>query len=83
MGVSRVAGEMLLHHTMFHISSGLLCYCKQPKAVAHGCFVCIAEAVPTTKRTVAGPREGLTIKNVKPETITAIPYDIIKEGLKT
>jgi len=27
------------------------------------------------------PREGFTLENVQPETITAIPYDIIKEGL--
>ena len=39
-----------------------------------------AEEPPKTKRQPAGPREGFTLKGVKPETITAIPYDIIKEG---
>jgi hypothetical protein len=28
------------------------------------------------------PREGLMLENVKLETITAIPYDIVKEGLQ-
>ena len=42
-----------------------------------------AEPVPKTKRQIAGPRPGFTLGGVKAETITAIPYDIIKEGLKT
>mmetsp|Transcript_8978 Transcript_8978/g.25811 ORF Transcript_8978/g.25811 Transcript_8978/m.25811 type:complete len:165 (-) Transcript_8978:247-741(-) len=36
---------------------------------------------PKLKREPKGPREGFTLENVKPESITAIPYDIIKEGL--
>lgn len=40
------------------------------------------ESVPSTKRMPAGPREGFMLENVKMETITAIPYDIIKEGLQ-
>eukprot|EP00951_Prasinocladus_malaysianus_P018056 scaffold143380_cov45-Prasinocladus_malaysianus.AAC.3 len=36
---------------------------------------------PKCKRQPVGPREGYTLENVKTETITAIPYDIIKEGL--
>eukprot|EP00798_Chlamydomonas_sp_ICE-L_P014119 gene14119-20073_t len=39
-------------------------------------------AIPCTKRVTVGPRPGVMLLNVKPETITAIPYDIIKEGLK-
>jgi len=35
-----------------------------------------------TKRQVAGPRPSYTLENVQHETITAIPYDIIKEGLQ-
>jgi hypothetical protein len=35
-----------------------------------------------TKRQPVQPREGFMLTNVKPETITAIPYDIIKEGLQ-
>ncbi|KAJ9522354.1 hypothetical protein QJQ45_008171 [Haematococcus lacustris] len=37
---------------------------------------------PKTKRLPAQPREGFMLTDVKPETITAIPYDIIKEGLQ-
>uniref|UniRef100_A0A061SEP2 Large subunit ribosomal protein L21e n=1 Tax=Tetraselmis sp. GSL018 TaxID=582737 RepID=A0A061SEP2_9CHLO len=39
------------------------------------------EPIPKCKRQPKGPREGFVLENVKPETITAIPYDIIKEGL--
>lgn len=35
------------------------------------------------KRQPKGPREGFMVKNVKMETITAIPYDIVKEGIQT
>lgn len=35
------------------------------------------------KRQPAGPREGFMVKNVKMSTITAIPYDIVKEGIQT
>eukprot|EP00197_Chlamydomonas_leiostraca_P010309 CAMPEP_0202859904 /NCGR_PEP_ID=MMETSP1391-20130828/1824_1 /ASSEMBLY_ACC=CAM_ASM_000867 /TAXON_ID=1034604 /ORGANISM="Chlamydomonas leiostraca, Strain SAG 11-49" /LENGTH=164 /DNA_ID=CAMNT_0049539007 /DNA_START=59 /DNA_END=553 /DNA_ORIENTATION=+ len=37
---------------------------------------------PKTKRVPVGPRSGYMLTDVKPETITAIPYDIIKEGLQ-
>mmetsp|Transcript_37501 Transcript_37501/g.83463 ORF Transcript_37501/g.83463 Transcript_37501/m.83463 type:complete len:164 (-) Transcript_37501:507-998(-) len=40
------------------------------------------EKAPSTKRVPAGPRPGFLLENVKMETITAIPYDIIKEGLQ-
>jgi len=43
--------------------------------------LCPAEKI-VTKRQVAGPRPSYTLVDVKPETITAIPYDIIKEGLQ-
>lgn len=35
--------------------------------------------VPKTKRAIKGTREALTVIPAKLETITAIPYDIIKE----
>lgn len=35
-----------------------------------------------TKRLPKGPRDGFTLENVSMETITAIPYDIVKEGLQ-
>ena len=35
-----------------------------------------------TKRTVAGPRDGFTLENVKTEILTPIPYDIVREGIK-
>ena len=38
-------------------------------------------AAPKCKRLPKGPRDGFTLVNVQPETITAVPYDIIKEGL--
>ncbi|KAG2439537.1 hypothetical protein HXX76_004890 [Chlamydomonas incerta] len=39
------------------------------------------EPVPKTKRVPAGPRDGFELIPAKVETIAAIPYDIIKEGL--
>lgn len=48
-------------------------------------FVCApppTEKPPSTKRLPKGPRGGFTLENVKMETITAIPYDIVKEGLQ-
>ena len=41
-----------------------------------------AEKAGPQKRQVAGPRAGFTLESVNLETITAIPYDILKEGLK-
>jgi large subunit ribosomal protein L21e len=38
------------------------------------------EAAPARKRTVAGPRDGFTLTDVKPQTVTAIPYDIVKDA---
>ena len=35
---------------------------------------------PARKRTVAGPRDGFTLTDVKPQTVTAIPYDIVKDA---
>ena len=46
-------------------------------------FVYITEPAPVTKRKIKEPRSGFLLRNVKAETITPIPYDIIKEGLKT
>ena len=46
-------------------------------------FAWHAEPVPKTKREVAGPKPGFMLENARPQTITPIPYDIIKEGLKT
>lgn len=41
-----------------------------------------AVAPPSTKRLPKGPRGAFSLENVKMETITAIPYDIVKEGLQ-
>ena len=40
------------------------------------------EPAPVTKRTVPGPRDGFTLENVKTEILTAVPYDIVREGIK-
>jgi len=40
------------------------------------------EKAVIAKRLPVGPRPGFTLENVKMETITAIPYDIVKEGLQ-
>mmetsp|Transcript_17090 Transcript_17090/g.51089 ORF Transcript_17090/g.51089 Transcript_17090/m.51089 type:complete len:165 (-) Transcript_17090:133-627(-) len=40
------------------------------------------ESAGPQKRPVAGPREGFTLSSANMETITPIPYDILKEGLK-
>ena len=42
-----------------------------------------AEKAGPQKRPVAGPRKGFMLEDVKLETITPIPYDILKEGVKT
>jgi large subunit ribosomal protein L21e len=42
----------------------------------------LAEKPVINKRLPVGPRPGFTLENVKMETITAIPYDIVKEGLQ-
>jgi large subunit ribosomal protein L21e len=39
--------------------------------------------MPVCKRMPKGPREGFMLENVSMETVTAIPYDIVKEGLQT
>lgn len=44
--------------------------------------MCFAVKAAPNKRQPAQPRDGFMLTNVKPETITAIPYDIIKEGLQ-
>ena len=35
-----------------------------------------------TKRQPAQPREGFTLENVTMSTVTPIPYDIVREGVK-
>jgi hypothetical protein len=40
------------------------------------------KTVQTVKRQPVGPRDGFTLMPPKVETITAIPYDIIKEGVR-
>ncbi len=45
-------------------------------------MACTEEA-PKTKRLPAGPRVAEFIRGDTLETITPIPYDIIKEGLQT
>jgi large subunit ribosomal protein L21e len=39
------------------------------------------EKPPSLKRAVKGPAEGFALTDVKMETMTAIPYDILKEGI--
>lgn len=47
-------------------------------AMTHcGLGIC-AESAGPQKRPVAGPRKGFTLSNAKLETITPIPYDILK-----
>jgi len=43
----------------------------------------IGEKLGAIKRPVAQPREGFMIESVKAQTVTPIPYDIVKEGLQT
>ena len=38
------------------------------------------EPAPKCKRQIPGPRAGFTITDAKPQTITAIPYDIVKDA---
>ncbi len=45
-------------------------------------FLSLAEPAPKTKRMPVAPKDGFLLENVTMETITAIPYDIIKEGLQ-
>lgn len=42
-----------------------------------------AEKPPKCKREVAQPRDGFMVTGVQMQTVTAIPYDIVKEGLQT
>ena len=35
----------------------------------------------STKRVPQGPRDGFTVEGVSMETLTPIPYDIVKEGM--
>jgi len=41
------------------------------------------EKPPKTKRGIAQPRDGFLIENVTAQTVTPIPYDIVKEGIQT
>ncbi|BDA48388.1 60S ribosomal protein L21-2 [Coccomyxa sp. Obi] len=41
------------------------------------------EKPPKCKRSIVQPREGFTIENVVAQTVTPIPYDIVKEGVQT
>ncbi len=45
--------------------------------------VAAAEKPPKTKRPIAQPRDGFMIENVTAQTVTPIPYDIVKEGIQT
>lgn len=60
-----------------HCAEHACCCCTPPP-----CNVCLTEKPPSTKRLPVGPKPGFTLENVKMETITAIPYDIVKEGLQ-
>lgn len=55
--------------------------CKENDELKHKARVAGQEK-PVTKRMPKGPRiEGFVVENPSMETITAIPYDILKEGL--
>ncbi len=45
--------------------------------------LCATEKPPKCKRSIVQPREGFTIENVVAQTVTPIPYDIVKEGVQT
>lgn len=47
-------------------------------ALTHCVLGICAESAGPQKRPVAGPRKGFTLSNAKLETITPIPYDILK-----
>mmetsp|Transcript_5454 Transcript_5454/g.15502 ORF Transcript_5454/g.15502 Transcript_5454/m.15502 type:complete len:166 (-) Transcript_5454:78-575(-) len=56
--------------------------CKENDEARHKAHLA-GEPVPVTKRQPKGPRtEGFMLENVSMETITAIPYDILKEGVQ-
>jgi large subunit ribosomal protein L21e len=58
-----------------------LARCKANDSARHAARVA-GLPKPETKRQPKGPRtEGFTLENVQVETITAVPYDILKEGL--
>lgn len=42
-----------------------------------------AEKPPKCKRKIQEPRGGFTIEGVTAQTVTPIPYDIVKEGLQS
>jgi large subunit ribosomal protein L21e len=35
-----------------------------------------------TKRKPVGPRDGFVLPNVTAQTVTPLPYDILREGVK-
>lgn len=41
------------------------------------------QALPNVRRQPAQPREGFMLTGVQAHTIAAIPYDVVKEGIKT
>lgn len=56
--------------------------CKENDELRHKAHLA-GEPAPVTKRQPKGPRtEGFMVENVSMETITAIPYDILKEGVQ-
>ncbi|KAK9854187.1 hypothetical protein WJX84_003619 [Apatococcus fuscideae] len=55
--------------------------CKANDAAKHEAHV-KKEPVPDCRRKVAGPRPAFMLESPKYETITPIPYDIIKEGIQ-
>ena len=55
--------------------------CKENDAKKHAAAAGLPK--PVTKRTPVGPRaNGYVLENVSMETMTAIPYDLLKEGVK-
>ena len=51
------------------------------KCLSSSCVA--AEKPPKTKRGIVQPREAFMIEDVKAQTVTPIPYDIVKEGIQT
>jgi large subunit ribosomal protein L21e len=75
-----------LHVRVEHVKpsncrSEFLRRCKDNDEKKHAARVA-GQPIPSTKRQPKGPRtEGILLENVAMETITAVPYDILKEGV--
>ena len=51
--------------------------------LAHPLSLCVALTCKAdTKRKPVGPRDGFVLPNVTAQTVTPLPYDILREGVK-